>query len=264
MTLRNEPLSARVFASAVLATLAVGYSLALVYLYAQEVRPHRLEGHGLVQGVASTYHGVPGESRLLLSLKGTMASTVTPEEYGAIEAWVEGGAGADAYPEVVAPIIENNCVACHDVGGYPPPLTTVEEVQAVAAPGSGMSLQRLSRMTHVHLLAIPLLFFMLGSFFVRTRFREGRKASLVVLPFLGVLWDVAHWWLTRMNPSAAVGVVFGGVLMNLGFLFQWTMTAWDLWLPAPRGVLEGKPASPSSSSFGVVKSRSSPPPREGR
>jgi hypothetical protein len=33
--------------------------------------------------------------------------------------------------------------------------------------------------------------------------------------------------------------VFGGVLMNLGFLFQWTMTAWDLWLPAPRGVLVG-------------------------
>ena len=231
MTLRNSPFSVRIFCSSVLLTLGIAYTLALVYLYAQEVRPHRLQGHGLVQGIANTYHGIPGETQLLASLRGTMATTVTPEEFADIEAWVLAGAPEATYGEKVGPIIENNCASCHGEGGYFPLLTSFEDVEPLTQPDAGVDVKRLARMTHVHVLAIPLVFFMLGSFFVRTRYPEKLKAVLVALPFAAVVWDIAHWWITRMEPSAAAGVVMGGALMSLGFASQWFLTAWDTWAP---------------------------------
>jgi hypothetical protein len=86
-------------------------------------------------------------------------------------------------------------------------------------------------MTHVHVLGIPLLFFVLGSFFVRTRFSEGLKSALVVVPFVGVAVDVSHWWLTRQDPSYAPGIIIGGVLMNVGFGLMWLMIFYDVCAP---------------------------------
>ena len=48
MTLRRTPLSVRVFATTVLLTLGTAYGLALLYLYAKNVRPARQQGVGLV------------------------------------------------------------------------------------------------------------------------------------------------------------------------------------------------------------------------
>jgi len=229
LSLRLAPLSHRVLHGTLLLTFGLGYLLALIYLYAQEVRPHRLEGHGIVQSVANTYHGIPNESPLLSSLRGSMASTVTPEEFETIRVWLEGGATEAGYAGPVADIIENNCKACHETdGGYFPPLTGYADVSEFAKSGMGISVKKLARQTHVHLLGIPMLLFIMSWMFVQTRFDERWKAALVVLPFFGVVWDVAHWWITKLNPDAAAGVIFGGILMNLGFAAQWFMTAYDL------------------------------------
>lgn len=98
---------------------------------------------------------------------------------------------------------------------------------------TGVAIKSLARMSHVHLLGIPLLFFMMGSLFVRTRYREGLKAFLLVLPFFGVVWDVAHWWITKRYESAALGIIIGGAMMGIGFAGQWILTAMALWLPTP-------------------------------
>lgn len=234
-SLRLAPLSRRVFATTLLATFGLGYLMAIVYLYAKEVRPHSLEGHGIVQGVANTYHGIPSESPLLVSLRGSMSSTVTTEELTSIVDWVQAGAHEDTFGAVVGPLIAANCAECHSADdGYFPPLTTYAEVAEFAKPGGGMSVQKLARQTHVHLLGIPMLLFILSWMFVQTRFSERLKSVLIVLPFLGVVWDVAHWWITKLNPDAAAGVIFGGILMNLGFAAQWVLIAWDVWAPLRR------------------------------
>lgn len=234
-SLRLAPLSRRVLSASLLATFGIGYLMALVYMYAQEVRPHRLEGHGLVQSVANTYHGIPSESPIVASLRGSMASTVDADELTAIVDWVEAGALEATYAERVGPIIEEKCAGCHDAeGSYFPPLTSYAEVAAIAKPGGGVSVQKLARQTHVHLLGIPMLLFIMASMFVRTRFSEKLKSALIVLPFFGVLFDVAHWWITKLDPDAAAGVVFGGILMNAGFAAQWFMTAYDIFAPVER------------------------------
>jgi hypothetical protein len=234
-SLRLAPLSRRVFSATLLATFGIGYLMALVYMYAQEVRPHRLEGHGLVQSVANTYHGIPSDAPLVVSLRGSMASTVTAQELTTIIAWVDAGYAEATFGDEVGPIIESKCASCHDAeGSFFPPLTTYAEVAEFAKPGGGISVQKLARQTHVHLLGIPMLLFIMASMFIRTRFSEKLKSGLIILPFVGVLWDVAHWWITKLNPDAAAGVVFGGILMNLGFAAQWFMTAWDIFAPMKR------------------------------
>lgn len=234
MTLHHAPLSVRVFATTVLVTLGTGYGLALLYLYAQEVKPSRDQGVGLVEGVAHTYHGVPGESALIAALKGSMSSMIEGEEFVALSEWAANGATEEGFASV-APIIENNCASCHAEGGYPPVVTNYSETKALTAVDEGIDIKALARMTHVHVFGIPLLFYILGALYVRTRFPEKVKAVIVVLPFIGVFMDILHWWLTKASPGFAFGIVISGGLMSTGFVLQWSMTLWDIWSPAPGG-----------------------------
>lgn len=237
MTLRTAPASHRAFATSLLLVLGLGYLLAQVYLFTKEVKPMLDQGHGLVEGVGYTYNGVPSaEPRILVSLRGSMASTVTAAEFDAIKKWVADGATEETYVGPVSAIIENNCASCHGASGYPPVVTNYQDTLALTAPDSGVDIKKLARMTHIHLLGIPILFFMIGSLFIKTRYPERVKVVIVLLPFIGVVADIAHWWLTKMHPSAAVGIIVGGVIMGAGFGLQWVLTMWDVWMPVKDGV----------------------------
>ncbi len=228
--MRNHTLSEKAFASAVLIVLGIGFFLAFVYLYASEIEPHHQKGQNLLKGVATTYYGDRSTNRLESVLHGKMAENVSRDELVKIHKWIEGGATKADFAQV-EPIVTQNCASCHDAAGDPPQITNFEQFHALVQFDTGVEIHTLARMSHVHLLGIPLLFFMLGSFFVRTRWREGFKAVLVVMPFFGVLFDIAHWWIAKRYESAALGIIFGGATMGLGFAGQWWLTAADLWLP---------------------------------
>jgi hypothetical protein len=232
-SLRSAPLSQRVFATAVLLTLGIGFELSYVYLYAREIRPHQKQGRTAVESVIYTYHGAPERPRLLSALYGTMAPFVNATELAEIEAWIEAGAGEDAFASTVAPILQRKCASCHAEGKYSPALVTYAQVADLSRADRGIDLPKLARMTHVHVLGIPLLFYILGALFVRTRFAEGLKSALVVVPFVAIFWDISHWWLTKQDPTRARGVIVGAAMMSLGFGLQWTMTLWDVWWPLP-------------------------------
>ncbi len=234
MTLNQTPLSVRVFATTVLLTLGTAYGLALLYLYAKEVKPSRQQGVGLVEGIAQTYHGVPGETALIASLKGSMSAMIEGQEFVAFSDWIVEGATEEGYAGV-APIVENNCASCHAEGGYYPKVENYADLKQLAAVDEGIDIQVLARMTHVHVFGIPLLFYILGALYVRTRYPERLKAVIIVLPFIGVFMDIGHWWLTKAAPTWALGVVLSGALMSTGFALQWSMTLWDIWRPAPAG-----------------------------
>lgn len=112
MSLRHGTFSERMFASAVLLTLGLGFALAFVYLYANEIHPHRKQGHGLIQGVAQTYYGERSSTRLENVLQGSMADTVTKAELAQIKAWIKGGATKDDYAKVEG-LFTNNFASCH-------------------------------------------------------------------------------------------------------------------------------------------------------
>ena len=245
MTLKHTTLSVRVFGTSVLMVLGLGYLLAMVYLFTGHVRHFMQDGARVVEAIEYTYHGHPSaESRLIVSLRGSMAATVSAAEFDAIEAWIDEGAQEATYPDQVGPIVEESCVSCHDQDGYFPVLESFADVQPLTEQDGGMDVTKLARMTHVHLLGIPLLFYILGALFVRTRWNEPLKAVIVVLPFVGILTDIAHWWLTKADKTAAMGVVIGGALMSLGFTLQWFMTMGDIWLPYRGPDVPGEPNEP--------------------
>lgn len=232
MSLRTTPLSVRVFGTSVLLVLGLGYLLAMVYLFTGHVSHFMKEGHSAVEAIEYTYHGLPtAKPRLLVALEGSMSATISAGEYDLIQQWIEAGASEETYPEKVGPIIEKNCISCHSEGGYFPVLEGFADVHPLTAADQGMDVTKLARMTHVHLLGIPLLFYILGALFVRTRWNEKLKALIVIVPFLGILMDIAHWWITKADKSAAIGVLIGGSVMSAGFALQWFMTIADIWLP---------------------------------
>lgn len=115
-----------------------------------------------------------------------------------------------------------------------PPLTTQEEVQAVAKVDMGIGLLGLARVSHVHLFGISILFLLTGTIFALSRFSARWRLTIMVLPFVAMWADIASWWLTRYEPVFAYVVVAGGVLMGVALAAQIIFSLWELWLaPEP-------------------------------
>ena len=101
---------------------AVFVPVAMLYLFGQKIRPAREQGVSVVQGVAHSYHGVPGESTLISALKGSMSPMIEGHEFVALSEWAAAGATEEGYASV-APIVNDNCASCHTPGDYPPVVT---------------------------------------------------------------------------------------------------------------------------------------------
>jgi len=89
--------------------------------------------------------------------------------------------------------------------------------------------------SHTHLFGQTLIAGLLGLIFLFVPLREGAKAAIVALPFIGTLVDIGGMWATRfVSPSLSVLVMVGGTLFALGYLLIATFSIHDLWLRKER------------------------------
>ena len=85
--------------------------------------------------------------------------------------------------------------------------------------------------SHTHLFGQTLIAGLLGLIFLFVPLREGAKAAIVALPFVGTLIDIGGMWATRfISPSLSVLVIAGGTLFALGYLLIAAFSMHDLWL----------------------------------
>jgi hypothetical protein len=85
--------------------------------------------------------------------------------------------------------------------------------------------------SHTHLFGQTLIAGLLGLIFLFASVREGLKALIVALPFVGTLIDIGGMWLTRFAwPSFSVLVIAGGSLFALGYVLITAISLYDLWL----------------------------------
>src|SRR5437773_9433442 len=85
--------------------------------------------------------------------------------------------------------------------------------------------------SHTHLFGQTLIAGLLGLIFLFASLREGTKALIVALPFVGVLMDIGGMWLTRFVwPPLSVLVIVGGGLFALGYVLVTFISLWQLWL----------------------------------
>ena len=85
--------------------------------------------------------------------------------------------------------------------------------------------------SHTHLFGQTLIAGLLGLIFLLASVREGLKALIVALPFVGTLMDIGGMWLTRFAwPSLSVLVIAGGSLFALGYVLIAVISLYELWL----------------------------------
>ena len=182
-----------------------------------------------------------------------------------IISWVHHGADQGAYDRTVRPIINDRCLVCHN-GSNPhiPNLDGYDNIKKVTESDTGAKISTLVRVSHIHMFGVPFIFFIMGVMFSNAYVRPvWFKCTVIALPFLAVMVDVASWYIIKIyHPFAWVEILAGMVLAGC-FAFMWVVTMYQLWfspLPAmvaerlggdiPELALSGVPASPTASCEG--------------
>jgi hypothetical protein len=232
ISLRSLPTTLRVLFSCFLITIGIGYLTALSYLFLVDVEPHRKEGQRVVEGISEKYHGSTSGTRLEAALKGTMADKLTPAERDQVLQWVHAGASRDGYAKI-APILTQKCATCHNAqSGLPiSPLTSFEEVQKVTQIDTGLSLLQLTRVSHVHLFGISIIFLLTGAIFSLSETPTWFRVVVLIAPYLAIVMDIGSWWVTKYySPVFAYVVLLGGAFMGLSLACQILLSLWEMWI----------------------------------
>jgi hypothetical protein len=232
ITLRSLPTTLRALFSCFLIIIGIGYLSALSYLFLVDVEPSRKEGQRVVDGISEKYHGSTSGTRLEASLKGTMADKLTPAERDQVLQWVHAGASRDGYAKI-APILTQKCAICHNPqSGLPiSPLTSFEEVQKVTQIDTGLSLLQLTRVSHVHLFGISIIFLLTGAIFSLSETPTWFRVVALVAPYLAIVMDIGSWWVTKyFSPVFAYVVLLGGAVMGLSLACQILISLWEMWI----------------------------------
>jgi cytochrome c553 len=216
MTLRRQPVSERLFASAVLLALALSLAAGLELVRARELRP------------ADAHQHPPARSRLVAVLEGVMASNVSPAETQRFKAWVDSGATREAYPQVEA-VVVNNCASCHDQGGQPPRIARYEDLRPLALEPAPEGLAEMLSAPSLHLIVFPLIFLVAAGAYLR-RTRWAWRKVLLGGCALAVLVDAGQWWLRQGHPGALWAGWAGLGLLAIAMLGLLAVTLADLWL----------------------------------
>ena len=224
------PVSRRVLYTGVLLILGMGYLFGLLYLYASDSGRDGVAGLS-VQDIVIAYSGTTEGTRLEAALRGPMGNMVGPADLSSILGWVQGGAERNSYELQIRPIVEKNCLTCHD--GSNPHLSNLDgfdNIQSVVEHDTGTDLFTLVRVSHIHLFGLTFIFFLMGLIFSHAFLRPVWLKSVIMgMPFLCIASDVSSWYFTKLFSGFAWIVLFAGALMGLSFATMWVVSMWQMW-----------------------------------
>ena len=227
------PYSLRVLYSCALIILGMGYVFALIYL----VHGHAGKASGEQTVVVSyedivvSYRGSGKGSRLESSLRGSMSSMLPADERGALVKWVQDGADKGTFESVAKPILDKRCMTCHD-GSNPhlPSFDGYDNLKKVTEQDTGPNIFSLVKLSHIHLFGFTMIFFIMGLVFSHAYVRPvWFKCAVVAAPFVGIILDVASWYMTKLYAWFAYVVIAGGGIMGLCFAVMWFVSMYQMW-----------------------------------
>jgi hypothetical protein len=143
---------------------------------------------------------------------------------------------------LVGSIVEDRCARCHCAGGPGAgqfPISGPEEFTEYTQifDGSGMSLEKLAQTSHVHLLGFSMLYGLTGVLFSLTNYPKLMRFVIAPLPLLAQIVDISCWWLARLDPIFAHGIVICGGIVALSLMLQIVLTLLHLFGVVGRIVL---------------------------
>jgi len=223
-------LSEKALYTSFLCIVAIGYLMAMTYLYTSH------QGHdgrpGLsIQDIADTYYGNRSGTRLEAAIRGPMSGFIQIDDRNEVMAWLSGGASEADYVAKVEPILAKSCIACHNPasGQQIPDLTSYQGVREFARVDLGESLHTLMKLSHIHLFGIGILLLTIGLIFRLTVMRRWLKVTLIVVPFAAMFADILAWFLTKWDPVYAYVVVIGGAALGASMAVQIFVSLYQIW-----------------------------------
>jgi len=221
----------RVLFTGTLLVFGMGYLFALLYVYTAH---SGLDGSASmsVEDIIIAYSGTAEGTELESALQGPMANMLSEHDLGEMMAWLRAGADRNEYQNRIQPIIEQNCLDCHD--GSNPHLSNLdgfENLQEVIQQDTGADLFTLVRVSHIHLFGLTFIFFIMGFIFSHAYLRPvWLKCSIVALPFLCIMADVSSWYFTKLYSGFAWVVLLAGAFMGLSFAVMWVVSMYQMWI----------------------------------
>jgi hypothetical protein len=246
--LRDLGALARLGITCLCLVLLGGFAASVSHIYIHDHK--RDERPGLtIDDIKGVYHGVQSRSPLLVALEAGHPDTTSPEERSALLAWLNGGRVNEEYDDfdkgdmAPAEIIARECVSCHNRAYTDPtgigqrmPLDTWDAVRVVAYSRDIQpnSLAIVVNSTHTHALAIGTLCLIIAALGLGTRLPRMVVNPLIALMGVGLLADLAAWWITRLYADFAYVIIAGGAAFCIGSVLLLLLVIVDLWWPRRR------------------------------
>jgi len=223
-------LTEKLFFTAFLLLMGVGYLMALTYLYTSH------QGHdgkpGLsVQDIVDNYYGNRSGTRLEAAIRGPMAGYIQLQDRHVIVEWLKSGAPEKDYAPRIHPILEKTCLNCHTPasGLNIPDLSSYDGLRKMAEVDTGESVHTLMRLSHIHLFGIGLVAFGIGMIFRYAALSPWVKNTLLLLPFIAIFADILAWFLTKWDPVYAYTVIVAGATLGAAWAAQIFISLYQIW-----------------------------------
>jgi hypothetical protein len=246
--LRSLPLLARLGLTAVLFTLLGGLAASGMFLYQHYEKRDERAGLGL-DDLRSAYHGLDAPAPIAAALRRGHPEGLAEPTRDALLKWLEGGKVSEQYdsldlgPAAPAELLAKSCVECHsrksstgDAAARRLPLENWDDVKkaAFARKIDPVPLSIVAISTHTHAIALATLSFVVFGLSMGTRWPRGLVGGLMALAGLGLMLDIAGWWLARLDDRWVFAIAGGGGAFQAGLTLLLVLVLVDLWWPARR------------------------------
>lgn len=218
-TLPELPRYLRICLGLFLVLIGTGYLVALANIHFS----HRLADgtSGLhPQALREVYHRTSTSIMMRMITTSMRQYFRSDDDYGTVVNWLESGATEDTYEaggrESVERILIRSCSRCHSAGSgvavaQSRPLDNYRKIEKLITPGPGQSVERLTLVTHLHMLSIPVLAMMSTMVFATSHYHSRFKSIICIGLFIALIIDFASWWLSRWSEHFIYGIIIGGV-----------------------------------------------------
>ncbi|MGA2642184.1 MAG: hypothetical protein ABSG21_14925 [Spirochaetia bacterium] len=225
------PISSKVAITLFLCVAGIGYVLGFFNIYFNYSGVDGKPGLSMAD-IRIAFHGSGGVSTLEKAVDGVMKQNFASDaEYNKVKAWLKAGA-KEADFNSVKDVFASSCISCHSTdaktGGVA--LENYSEASAVLQIDSGKSIPRLVSLSHLHVMGILSLVFLLCLVFSFTAFAEPVKIVVMAFSLCSIVVDIGSWWLAKFFAAMAPLVILGGVCLAISFLALILLPLYDLWL----------------------------------
>ena len=234
-------ISERILYTSFLLAIAIGYLVALAYMYYTCESFDGKAGFS-IEDVVVKYHGSNVHSRLDTAINGIMEHNLKNKgEKDVILKWIYNGTTEQEYDDHISPILKQDCIFCHTPTINPslPDLTHYKTVVELTNSG-GTPLPTLLRIAHIHLFGISFILVFIGKIFLFCDMNVVVKRIMVALPFAAVVLDVVSWFITISLPGFAYVIVASGALMGFSIGMQILVSIYQMWFYSRNKVVRNK------------------------